>query len=154
MDIVTLLNTDNIRLTLLEANGTRLFEESIDGMLNDPLIDESVKDVLKKAKQFAKWAAEKIIALKKGLNRERQETIDMIKTFFKLLKHKLKGKEKPSKKEIVAAIAQLKDVAKVALVVGVLMGPLPGDEPLLLGLELLARKFGFSVFPSALQNII
>lgn len=133
------------------------FESWLDEVVNDSTMDESVKDLLKKGKKFADWAAEKLKAAKEGLKKEKVETKDMLKTFFSLLKRKLGLKDKnavPTEEEIKAAISQLKDVAKVALVAAVLLGPLPGDEPILIGIELLARKFGLTVFPSALQNIL
>lgn len=155
-----ILNSTNIRQVLLEMceNSDNLSEnillEKIDLMLEDSRVDEDYKAVLKKAKEFFKWAKDKIKAMRLGLKKEKQETIDMVKIFFRLLKAKLKDTPTPSKEEIKIAILQLKDVAKVALVAAVLLGPLPGDEPLLIGLELLARHFGVSVFPSAMKGII
>jgi len=118
------------------------------------LLDEDLKDVLRKAKKFAEWAVDKAKQAKVGLKREKQETKEMFQTFLKLLKYKLKNKEKPTDTEILAAIMQLKDISKVALVAAILLGPIPGDEPLLFGLELLARKYGMTVFPSALKGIL
>ena len=117
--------------------------------------DENLRNLIKRGKKFADWAVKVLSKAKKGLAVEKQETKDMVHTFFKLLKAKLNldPNNPPSEKEIKVAIRQFKDVAKVALVAAVLLGPLPGDEPLLLGLEMLARKFGVSFFPSALQGI-
>ena len=120
---------------------------------NIDLLDEDLKDVLRKGKKFAEWVVTKIEKVKVGMKREKTETKEMFQTFFKLLKHKLKNKERPTDKEILAAIDQLKDISKVALVAAVLVGPIPGDEPLLFGIELLARKYGMTVFPSALKDV-
>ena len=121
---------------------------------NIDLLDEDLSDVLRKGKKFAEWAVGTARKAKTGLKREKEETKEMFQTFFKLLKHKLKNKQKPTDEEIRAAIMQLKDIGKVALVAGILLGPIPGDEPLLFGMELLARKFGMTVFPSALKGIM
>jgi len=118
--------------------------------------DEGIRDAIRKGKKFVDWAVKKVELAKRGLEVEKQETKTMMKTFFKLLERKLSGSgsKDPTEVKVRAAIAQLKDVAKVALVATVLLGPIPGDEPLLFGLELLARKFGLSLFPSALQGIV
>jgi len=113
--------------------------------------------IIKKAKQFVKWSVKKIASAKEGLKKEKVETKEMLQIFFKLLKNKLNLKHNsppPTKEELKRAIAQLKDVGKVALVTAIMLGPIPGDEPLLIGLEMLARHFGITFFPSALQGLL
>lgn len=92
----------------------------------------------------------------KGMGTEVNETREMGVSFFKMLEHKLKLNERsepPSKEEVKRAIEQLKDVGRISFFASVSI--LPGGGISLLGLELLARKFGlknFTFIPSAFRK--
>ncbi|MFC2118775.1 hypothetical protein ACFLSY_09065 [Bacteroidota bacterium] len=98
-------------------------------------------------------------SLKKGIHgvgQEADETKEMAQSFFKMLEHKLNLNERddpPSKEEVKAAIEQLKDVGRFSLFATVSI--LPGGGISLIGLELLARKFGirnFTFIPSSFRK--
>lgn len=92
----------------------------------------------------------------KGMGTEVNETREMGVSFFRMLEHKLKLNERsepPSKEEVKRAIEQLKDVGRISFFASVSI--LPGGAVSLLGLELLARKFGlknFTFVPSAFRK--
>jgi hypothetical protein len=87
---------------------------------------------------------------------EAGETEDMARSFFKLLEAKLDlsgRKEPPSEAEVKAAIEQLKDVGRFSIFTTLVI--LPGGVISLLGLELLARRFGvrgFNLIPSSFRR--
>ena len=87
---------------------------------------------------------------------EAGETEEMARSFFKLLEAKLdlnKRKEPPSEAEVKAAIEQLKDVGRFSIFTTLVI--LPGGVISLLGLELLARRFGvrgFNLIPSSFRR--
>jgi len=87
---------------------------------------------------------------------EAEETEEMARSFFKLLEAKLDlsgRKEPPSEEEVKAAIEQLKDVGRFSIFTTLVI--LPGGVVSLLGLELLARRFGirgFNLIPSAFRR--
>ena len=87
---------------------------------------------------------------------EAVETEDMAHSFFKLLEAKLDlsgRKEPPSEEEVKAAIEQLKDVGRFSIFTTLVI--LPGGVVSLLGLELLARRFGiksFNLIPSSFRK--
>lgn len=91
-----------------------------------------------------------------NLKNESQETQQMAEVFFKMLELKLKINERsepPSEEEVKEAIHQLKDVGRVGFFASVSL--LPGGAFSLLGLEMLARKFGiknFSFIPSSFRK--
>jgi hypothetical protein len=89
-----------------------------------------------------------------ALQVEKDQTEDMLKVFVRALQHHLVSQDEPSDSQLREALKQLKDVGKTAVVAAVLLGPLPGDEPLLVGVELLAQMVGMSLFPSAMQGIV
>jgi hypothetical protein len=129
-----------------------LLEKHLQEILDDPTLDEGVRDSLRVAQKFVKTVMVKIV---KGMKQEKQETKDMIRIFIKMLSKKLgKRPDSATPEEVKAALDQLKDISKVAVVALVMFGPLPGDEPILIGIELLAKKFGFSIFPSALRDVV
>ncbi len=92
----------------------------------------------------------------KGFSKEADETQEMAASFFNLLEHKLKlnnRKDPPSKKEVEEAIEQLKDVGRISVFATVSI--LPGGGLSLIGLELLAKKFGvtnFTFIPSSFRK--
>lgn len=87
---------------------------------------------------------------------EAAETEEMARSFFKLLEAKLDlsgRKEPPTEEEVKAAIEQLKDVGRFSIFTTLVI--LPGGVVSLVGLELLARKFGiksFNLIPSSFRK--
>lgn len=82
-----------------------------------------------------------------GFGQEARETQAMARLFFRLLEKKLKLNERsepPSQEEVKAAIEQLKDIGRISVFTSVSI--LPGGGISLIGLELLARKFGIKNF--------
>jgi hypothetical protein len=92
----------------------------------------------------------------RALGEEAGETEQMARSFFKLLEAKLDlsgRKEPPTEEEVKAAIEQLKDVGRFSIFTTLVI--LPGGVVSLVGLELLARKFGiksFNLIPSAFKR--
>lgn len=91
-----------------------------------------------------------------GFGQEARETKEMARLFFSLLEKKLRLKERgepPSKEEVRAAIEQLKDIGRISVFASVSI--LPGGGISLIGLELLARKFGvknFTFIPTSFRK--
>jgi hypothetical protein len=87
---------------------------------------------------------------------EAGETEQMAISFFKLLEAKLdlSGRtEPPTEEEVKAAIEQLKDVGRFSIFTTLVI--LPGGVVSLLGLEILARRFGmkgFNLIPSSFRK--
>ena len=107
------------------------------------------------AKRYATKAKLHIDKVLKGVDKEAEETREMASSFFRLLEHKLNLNERtdpPSKDEVKAAIRQLKDVGRFSVFVTAVI--LPGGVISLIGLELLAKKYGinFSLIPSAFKK--
>jgi hypothetical protein len=110
--------------------------------------------------RFAKKYAAKTSALiqegVRAMGEEAEETEQMARSFFKMLEAKLdlSGRtEPPSEAEVKAAIEQLKDVGRFSIFTTLVI--LPGGVVSLLGLELLARKFGirgFNLIPSSFRR--
>jgi hypothetical protein len=92
----------------------------------------------------------------RALGKEADETEQMARSFFKLLEAKLDlsgRKEPPTEEEVKAAIEQLKDVGRFSIFTTLVI--LPGGVVSLVGLELLARKFGikgFNLIPSSFRK--
>ena len=107
------------------------------------------------ASRYAQKARRFIDRTMKGLDQEASETREMTSSFFRLLEHELKLNERtepPSKEEVKAAVEQLKDVGRFSVFVTAVI--LPGGVISLVGLELLARKYGidFSFIPSSFRK--
>ena len=107
------------------------------------------------ANRYARRAKHHIDKVLKGVDVEAAETRDMASSFFRLLEHKLKLNERtdpPSREEVKAAVQQLKDVGRFSIFVTAVI--LPGGVISLIGLELLAWKYGinFSLIPSAFKK--
>lgn len=82
-----------------------------------------------------------------GIGREARETEEMARLFFRLLEQKLDLNERdepPSEEEVKEAIEQLKDIGRLSVFATISI--LPGGGISLIGLELLARKFGVKNF--------
>ena len=90
------------------------------------------------------------------MENEAGETVDMANSFFKLLHHKLNLSNRdtpPTKQEVQAAIEQLKDVGRFSLFVTAVI--VPAGVLSLVGLEMLARKYGiedFTFIPSSFRK--
>ena len=108
------------------------------------------------ARKYARKAKRYINHTCKGLDNEALETREMARSFFRMLEHELKLNDRtdpPAKEEVRAAIEQLKDVGRFSLFVTAVI--LPGGVISLVGLELLARKFGienFTLVPSSFRK--
>ena len=114
------------------------------------------KEQLKAAKRFAAWAKKSIISAIDGMNTEAGETREMGIAFFRMLNQKLRLNERndlPTEEEVKEALEQLKDVGRISVFASVSI--LPGGAVSLLGLEMLARKFGitnFTLIPSSFRK--
>jgi hypothetical protein len=92
----------------------------------------------------------------RAVGEEAGETEQMARSFFKLLEAKLdlsKRTKPPTPEEVKAAIEQLKDVGRFSIFTTLVI--LPGGVVSLLGLELLARRFGikgFNLIPSSFRK--
>ena len=90
------------------------------------------------------------------MGNEASESVDMVNSFFKLLHHKLRLSERdtpPSKEEVKAALEQLKDIGRFSVFVTAVI--IPAGVFSLVGLELLARKYGiknFHILPSSFRR--
>lgn len=108
------------------------------------------------AKAFAEKVKNGLDSGMKKMGREAHETKEMAELFFKLLASKLdleNRTDKPDKEEVREAIEQLKDVGRLSVFTTAVI--LPGGVFSLMGLELLARKFGirqFTFVPSAFRK--
>lgn len=108
------------------------------------------------AKKYASKTSDLISEGVKAVGQEAEETEKMARSFFKMLEAKLdlSGRaDPPSEEEVKAAIEQLKDVGRFSIFTTLVI--LPGGVVSLLGLELLARKFGikgFNLIPSSFRK--
>lgn len=107
------------------------------------------------ANRYASKARRFIDRTMTGVDKEAEETREMASSFFRLLEHKLNLNERtdpPSKEEIREAIEQLKDVGRYSVFITAVI--LPGGVISLVGLELLAKKYGinFSFIPTAFRK--
>ena len=108
------------------------------------------------ARKYAAKTSELIYKGLKALGKEADETEQMARSFFRVLESKLDlnhRSEPPTEEEVKAAVEQLKDVGKFSLFATMVI--LPGGVVSLVGLELLARKFGvksFSLIPSSFRK--
>lgn len=83
----------------------------------------------------------------KKLGVEKRETKEMFHTFFKALKAKLSDSPAPTQADLDAAIAQLRDVGKLSVIIPIFM--MPGGTTSLTILTFLAKKLGYNLWPSA-----
>ncbi len=108
------------------------------------------------AKKYAAKTSKLITEGVKAVGEEADETEQMARSFFKMLEAKLdlSGRtEPPTEEEVKAAIEQLKDVGRFSIFTTLVI--LPGGVVSLLGLELLARRFGikgFNLIPSSFRK--
>ena len=108
------------------------------------------------ARNYANKAKDFIDETMMGLDQEANETREMADSFFRLLSHKLQldtRTEPPTREEVKAALEQLMDVGRFSVFITAVI--LPGGVISLIGLELLAKKFGiknFTVIPSSFRK--
>ena len=106
--------------------------------------------------RMAKKTKKGIILTMRGMGQEGQETKEMAKSFFRLLESKLDIKNRktpPTPEEVKEAIEQLKDIGRFSVFASISI--IPGGGFSLIGLEILARKFGmkkFTFVPSAFRK--
>lgn len=111
---------------------------------------------LRFAQKFANHAKHAIDKTMDGVGQEAKETKEMGQLFFRLLESKLdlkNRKQPPTPEEVKRAIEQLKDVGRISVFATISI--LPGGGFSLIGLELLARKFGvknFTFVPSSFRR--
>ena len=107
------------------------------------------------ARTYARKGKKAIDKAMIGLGKEAVETREMAELFFSLLEEKLNlenRSEPPTKEEVRVAIEQLKDVGRFSVFITAVI--LPGGVISLIGLELLARKFGinFTLVPTSFRK--
>ena len=109
-----------------------------------------------KAREYAIASKNLIDKTVDGVGQEARETEKMAHSFFRLLEHRLRlntREDHPSEEEVKEAIEQLKDVGRFSVFATISI--IPGGGFSLIGLELLARKFGvknFTFVPSAFRK--
>ncbi len=119
---------------------------------------QAIKDPenIRFGKKFADRTWDLIMKSLKAVGQEAEETEQMARSFFRILESKLNLNERsepPTEEEVKEAIEQLKDVGRFSLFTTVSI--LPGGAVSLIGLELLARRFGvkgFTLVPSSFQK--
>jgi hypothetical protein len=131
--------------------GMNKWMKDIENLLRNGISEENRQF----ANRYADKASRFINRAMKGIDKEAEETREMASSFFRLLEHKLRLNERtdpPTKEEVKAAIEQLKDVGKYSIFITAVV--LPGGVISLVGLELLARRYGinFSFIPSAFKK--
>jgi hypothetical protein len=115
-------------------------------------IESEIKDLELEIKELFSHTVSQIHSVLKGLEIEGEETGEAVKTFFDLLKSKLGNNPRPSDEEIKQAIHQISvEDVKIA-VIGTLFLVVPGGVPLTALLGLVAKHFGFSIFPNTIPN--
>ena len=108
------------------------------------------------AKKYAAKTNDLIYKGVEAVGQEAEETEQMARSFFKMLEAKLNlnGRtDPPTEEEVKAAINQLKDVGRFSIFATLVI--LPGGVVSLLGLELLAKRFGvkgFNLIPSSFRK--
>ncbi len=110
----------------------------------------------REARRFARKTKRAIKSTLRNFGQEAMETREMAQLFFRLLDSKLelsKRSTPPSDEEVKAAVEQLIDVARISVFASISL--LPGGGFSLIGLEILARKFGirnFTFLPSSFRK--
>ena len=108
------------------------------------------------ARRFAHRTKKAIHYAMEGMGKEAKETQDMARHFYRILGNKLDLNNRttpPTQEEVKEAIEQLKDIGRISIFASISI--LPGGGFSLIGLELLARKFGikgFTFVPSAFRK--
>jgi len=108
------------------------------------------------AKKYAIKTSEILVKGVRAVGQEAVETEQMASSFFRMLEAKLNlinRRDAPPEEEVKAAIEQLKDVGRFSIFATLVI--LPGGVISLVGLELLAKKFGikgFNLIPSSFRK--
>ena len=108
------------------------------------------------ASKYSKRTKAALYKVTKNTRNEVAESREMAVVFFRLLSKKLNLEQRetaPTEEEVKAAIEQLKDVGRISIFASISI--LPGGGFSLIGLELLARKFGiknFTFIPSSFRK--
>ena len=108
------------------------------------------------AKTYAARTSDILIQGVRAVGQEAGETEQMASSFFRMLEAKLNlnnRKDPPTEEEVKAAIEQLKDVGRFSIFATLVI--LPGGIISLIGLEMLAKKFGikgFNLVPSSFKK--
>jgi len=111
-----------------------------------------------KSKAAREYAEKAKAAIEKGWGKvgsEATETKEMARNFYRLLDNKLNlsgRSDPPTEEEVRQALEQLKDVGRLSVFTTAVI--LPGGAVSLLGLEILARKYGinFTFIPSSFRK--
>lgn len=101
----------------------------------------------RRARRFARKSKRAIKNTMRGFGQEAKETRDMAKLFFRMLENKLDlhhRKTPPTRQEVKEAIDQLKDIGRISVFSSISI--IPGGGFSLIGLEILASKFGIKSF--------
>ncbi len=115
-------------------------------------IEREIKNLEWEIKKLFSSTISKIYSVLKGLEIDGEGTKEAVKTFFDLLKSELGNNPRPSNEEIKQAIHQISvEDVKIA-VIGTLFLVVPGGVLLTTLLGLVAKHFGFSIFPDAIRN--
>lgn len=128
--------------------------QNLDNFINERelLLDEGFNDIVKSAGNIALKLKGKIEQTLSGLNYERKETVEMMKTFMLLLKDKLKGTEHVTDEVVQKAIFQLQQVGKLAAIAPLFA--LPGGGPITAVIYMLGKKyFDISILPKGLESV-
>lgn len=94
-------------------------------------IDKDIRDTLIKYRLF--------------IQRESEQTVDMLAIFRDLLHKQLGGNKNPSEEDIKEAISQLKDVGKITALIPLVL--LPGSVLTIPILVKLGRKYNIDILP-------
>ncbi|HKK62317.1 MAG TPA: hypothetical protein VJ951_07150 [Bacteroidales bacterium] len=119
------------------------------------LVAKGIYENPKVSRIFAAKAKALIETGMRKLGNEASETREMAQSFFRLLEAKLDMHERkmpPTHEEVLEALEQLKDVGRLSVFTTAVI--LPGGAISLMGLEILARKYGinFTFVPSSFRK--
>jgi len=94
-------------------------------------IDQDIRDALSRYRLF--------------IQKESEQTADMLVIFRDLLHKQLGGNKNPSEKDIQEAVKQLKDVGKIAALIPLIL--LPGSVLTIPILVKLGKKYDIDILP-------
>jgi len=139
------------RAVILAEAGRLLDKHGVQAICEGQVeLNEDLSDAIRKAKKFmrnAPYALATDVELSK-------DAMDVFVRKFKEILNMDSRDFPPTKEEVRDALQQMKELGKAGFVAVALLGPIPGDEFILLGIELLARRFGYSVLPRSLQMLL
>lgn len=127
----------------------KTFEEYIK---EDQKTNRDFQGLVKKASSLASKLKDKAEKVLNGLSYEKDETKKMLKTFFELLRDKLNKQSTVTEEDVLQALNQLKQNAKLAMIAPIFM--LPGGTTTTTVLYLAGKKyFGISILPKGLESV-